>query len=110
MSVIHYNKESFAGALQQPGVMVVDFWATWCGPCRMIAPTIEALAEEFDGRAVVGKVDVDAEPELAAQYGVMSIPCVVFLQDGQEVERMVGAAPQSDYANMLEDILQTYGS
>ena len=81
--------------------MLVDFFATWCGPCRMIAPAVEQLAAEFDGRAVVGKVDVDEEPGLAQRFGVMSIPTLIVLKGGKVVEQAVGARGKADIAAML---------
>lgn len=105
MSLVHFNEASFKDAAQKPGVMLVDFWATWCGPCRMIAPAIEQLAAEYDGKAVVGKIDVDEEGALAQQFGIMSIPCVVILKDGKEVARKVGAMPKSAYAAALDAAL-----
>ena len=78
-------------ALDSGQVVVVDFWAQWCGPCRAIAPIIEELADEYAGSALVGKVDVDANQELAMKYGIRSIPTIVILKDGKEVERHLGA-------------------
>lgn len=82
--------------------VVVDFWATWCGPCRMIAPAVEEVAEDFDGRAVVGKVDVDEQAELARRFGIMSIPTLIVMKDGKVVEQAVGARGKADIAAMLE--------
>lgn len=75
--------------------MMVDFWANWCMPCRMLGPVIQQLADQYDGRAVVGKVDVDAEGELAMRYGVMNIPTVIFFKDGKEIAREVALCPRS---------------
>ena len=81
--------------------MLVDFWATWCGPCRMIAPVIEEVAAEFEGKAIVGKVDVDEEMGLAQRYGVMSIPTLVVFKNGKVVEQAVGARGKADVAAMI---------
>lgn len=85
--------------------VMVDFWATWCGPCRMVAPVIEQVAEEYEGRAIVGKVDVDECGDLAMRYGVMSIPTVVVFVNGQPVAKQIGAAPKTTYAAMLDQAL-----
>jgi thioredoxin 1 len=104
-NLIHFNKAGFDQAKAQQGVMLVDFWATWCGPCRMVAPVIEELAADYEGKAVVGKVDVDEESALAAEYGVMSIPTVIVLKDGVEVDRKVGVMPKSAYEEALNAAL-----
>lgn len=85
--------------------VMVDFWATWCGPCRMVAPVIEQVAEEYEGRAIVGKVDVDECGDLAMRYGVMSIPTVMVFVNGQPVAKQIGAAPKTTYADMLDQAL-----
>ena len=85
--------------------VLVDFWATWCGPCRMVAPVIEQVAEEYEGRAIVGKVDVDECGDLAMRYGVMSIPTVMVFVNGQPVAKQIGAAPKTTYAAMLDQAL-----
>jgi thioredoxin 1 len=82
--------------------VLVDFWATWCGPCRQIAPIIEDLADEFEGRAKVGKVDVDENPQVAQQYGVRSIPTLMFFKDGEMQEQLVGASGKKPLKEKLE--------
>ena len=99
---LHLNSQSFEEVIAGDQPVLVDFWATWCGPCRMIAPVIEQVAAEFEGRAVVGKVDVDEEPGLAQRFGVMSIPTLVVLKDGKVVEQAVGARGRADVAAMIE--------
>ena len=99
---LHLNSQSFEEVIAGEQPVLVDFWATWCGPCRMIAPVIEQVAAEFEGRAVVGKVDVDEEPGLAQRFGVMSIPTLVVLKDGKVVEQAVRARGTADVAAMIE--------
>jgi thioredoxin 1 len=82
--------------------VLVDFWATWCGPCRQIAPIIEDLADEFEGRAKVGKVDVDDNPQTAQEYGVRSIPTLLFFKDGEVQETLVGASGKKALKEKLE--------
>lgn len=106
MAMIHFNEEGFNKALDSGKLVMVDFWATWCGPCQMLGPVIEQLAEEYESQdVIIGKVDVDENPELAKKYGVMSIPTVVFLKDGEEFDRKVGAMPAEVYADALDEAL-----
>ena len=99
--VIHFNKEGFDKAVPAAPIAMVDFWAEWCGPCKMLGPTIEKLGGDYDGKALIGKVNVDDEPELAQRYGVLSIPTVVFFKDGVEIDRKVGLMPEAAYAEVL---------
>ena len=101
--MIQFNKESFDKALGEGKLMMVDFWADWCGPCRMLAPVIDQLAERYEGKVVSGKVNVDDEQELAIRYGVMSIPTVIFFKDGKEIDRKVGVMPPAAFTQVLDD-------
>ena len=98
----HFNQESFSKALRENSLLMVDFWADWCGPCKMLAPVIDDLAAKYAGKAVVGKVNVDQEQELAIRYGVMSIPTVIFFKDGREIDRKVGVMPAGAFAQVLD--------
>lgn len=104
MSVLHLTEGAFDQAIAQ-GVSLVDFWAGWCGPCKMLAPVIEELGGKYEGKAVIAKVDVDAEPELARRFGVMSIPTVILFQNGAEVDRKVGFMPADAYTQALDALL-----
>jgi|SRR5699024_8160129 len=85
--------------------VMVDFWATWCGPCKMVGPIIDEIAEEYEGKAVVGKVDVDNNQEFAAKYGVRNIPTVLVFKNGEIVGKQVGAAPKASYTKALDEAL-----
>ena len=87
------------------GVSLVDFWAPWCGPCRMIAPVIEELAEDFDGKANICKVNTDEQQEIAGKYGIRSIPTILFFKDGEMVDQMVGAASKDVFAEKINSHL-----
>lgn len=89
-------------ALAGQGLVLVDFWATWCGPCRMVAPIIDQLAEEYRGKVTIGKLDVDEHPQGAIAYGVGSIPTMILFKDGQVVEKVVGARGKPALMEMLE--------
>ena len=94
-------------ALTAGNVSVVDFWAEWCGPCRMITPLIEELAKEYDGKVTVGKLNVDDNPQTAASYGVRSIPTILFLKDGEIVDKQVGVTSKVKLAEKIDAILAT---
>jgi len=85
--------------------VLVDFWAAWCGPCRMVGPIIDELSKEFEGKAVVGKIDVDANQEFAAKYGVRNIPTVLLFKDGELISRQVGVAPKKTYEDAINAAL-----
>lgn len=82
--------------------VLVDFWAVWCGPCRMVAPIVEELSKEYDGKAVVGKLDVDNNPNVSMQFGIRNIPTLLIFKNGQIVDKQVGAAPKSVLLQKLE--------
>ena len=93
-----------AEVLDSDKPVLVDFWATWCGPCRIIAPVIEELAADFEGKAVIGKVDVDHNPQVAMNFGIRSIPTLLFFKNGQVVDQLVGTAPKRVLAERLENL------
>jgi thioredoxin 1 len=94
------NFEQVVNSTDKP--VLVDFWASWCNPCRSIAPVIEELAEEYDGKAVVGKVNVDEQGELSARFKIMSIPTIILFKAGQPVDKIVGARTKSDFVRLLD--------
>lgn len=102
---MHFDLKSFEEQLNKGELMMVDFWASWCGPCRMLAPVMDDLAAQYEGKAVVGKVNVDEERELAVRYGVMSIPTVIFFKDGKEIGRKVGVMPAGAFTEVLDQNL-----
>lgn len=90
---------------EKNGVAVMDFWAEWCGPCRLISPIIDKLSTEYEGKALIGKVNVDHNPEVAMKYGVRSIPTIVILKNGEEVQRHVGVTTQANLARLIDEHL-----
>jgi len=103
MAEITITKQNFeAEVLNSEIPVLVDFWAVWCGPCRMIAPAVEEIAEEYAGKVKVGKVNVDDEPELAAKFGIASIPTLMVFEGGKVKNTMVGARPKASIEAMLE--------
>ncbi|MBQ3634594.1 MAG: thioredoxin [Bacteroidales bacterium] len=101
----HLNDSDFSTEIAKPGVAMVDFWAAWCGPCRRLGPIVEQLANDFDGQARIYKVDVEEAQQTAADFGIQSIPCVLFFKDGQLVDRSVGAVPKGVLERKLRDLL-----
>ena len=103
MAELKITRENFENEVMKSNIPVlIDFWAPWCGPCRMMGPIIEQLAEEYEGKAKVGKVNVDEEGELSQAFGVMSIPTIVLVKDGQVVRQAVGARPKAEVEAMLQ--------
>ena len=106
MKEITITADNFdAEVLKSDIPVLVDFWAVWCGPCRMLGPIVEEIATDFEGKAVVGKVDVDANQEFAAKYGVRNIPTVLLFQNGEVVGRQVGVAPKKTYTDAIDALL-----
>lgn len=103
MAELKITRENFENEVMKSNIPVlIDFWAPWCGPCRMMGPIIEQLAEEYEGKAKVGKVNVDEEGELSQAFGVMSIPTIVLVNDGKVVRQAVGARPKAEVEAMLQ--------
>ena len=105
-NVLHVTDDSFdRDVIQADGPVLVDFWAEWCAPCRMLGPTIDQLADEYAGRVKIAKVDVDTNHQVAARLGISSIPTVILFDRGDAVRRWVGVSPKQAYAEALEEIV-----
>jgi thioredoxin 1 len=104
-NVVTVTDDNFGEITGNGELTMVDFWATWCGPCRMIAPIVEQLAETYAGQVTVGKLDVDSNPRTAAQFGVRSIPTILFLRDGKVVDTVVGAVPRQALEGKIQQHL-----
>lgn len=102
---IDFDVESFDNAIKE-GVVLVDFWASWCGPCKMMAPNVEQIADDYKDRVVVGKVNVDDHPSLAERFGIMSIPTLLIFKDGELKEKLVGYRLTMQIASVLDNYLQ----
>lgn len=96
------TSENFDSLMKGDKLVVIDFWAQWCGPCKALGPTIEELATEYEGKAVIGKCDVDENNDLAVQFGVMNIPMLVFVKNGEMVDTLVGRVPKEDIVKKIE--------
>ena len=101
---IELTNENFDKTVNE-GVSLVDFWAPWCGPCKMLAPVIDELAKEFDGKAKICKVNSDEQADLSAKYGVRSIPTMLFIKDGEIVDQLVGASPKQAIADKINSLI-----
>ena len=102
MALQHLTEESFDAAVKAAPLAMVDFWATWCGPCKMMGPIVEKLAGEYDGKALVAKVDTDEEADLAEKFDVSTIPTIVFLKNGVEFDRKIGVTPEAALRDLLD--------
>lgn len=105
MTVELTDKNFNAEVLDDSGVVLVDFWAPWCGPCRMVGPIIDELASEYQGKAKIGKLNVDDNPATASKYGIMSIPTMLIFKNGEVVDQMVGVAPKAQLVDKLDEHL-----
>ncbi len=102
---LEITKDNYESVVATDQVVMIDFWATWCGPCLAIAPIVEELATEYDGRAVIGKCDVTENDDLTVKFGVRNIPTIIFLKGGEVVDKHVGAASKEALAEKLEKLL-----
>ena len=99
---IEITDKNFDEIIKSDKPVLVDFWAEWCGPCKMVGPIVEEIAGEYDGKAVIGKVDVDTNPEVSARFGIRSIPTLLYFKDGEIVDKQVGAVPKAVLAQKLD--------
>ncbi|WP_104698094.1 MULTISPECIES: thioredoxin [unclassified Helicobacter] len=101
---VDLNAENF-DSITSKGLAVVDFWAPWCGPCRMLAPVIDELANEYDGKVAICKVNTDEQDELSAKYGIRSIPTILFMKDGQIVDQVIGATSKQSLKDKIDSLM-----
>lgn len=102
---VEFTDANFDSYLSENEVVVADFWAEWCGPCRMVGPIIEGLAEAYQGKAMIGKVDIEANDDLATRFAIRSIPTVLYFKNGQLADKQVGAAPKEEFEDKLKALL-----
>jgi thioredoxin 1 len=104
---IEITDSNFADvAMNSDKPVMIDFWAEWCGPCRMVAPIVEEMSNEYNGKAVIGKVNVDENPDISTKFGIRNIPTIIFLKGGQLIDRSVGAVPKNVLTEKMDALLQ----
>ena len=103
---LQITDSNFKEILAQGKPVVMDFWAPWCGPCKMVSPIIDELAEAYEGRVIIGKCDVDENNDVAMEFGIRNIPTVIFFKDGVQVDKHVGSAPKPQYVAKIEALLK----
>ncbi|MDY2640903.1 MAG: thioredoxin [Mediterranea sp.] len=103
---LQITDSNFKEILAQGKPVVMDFWAPWCGPCKMVSPIIDELAEAYEGRVIIGKCDVDENNDVAMEFGIRNIPTVLFFKDGVQVDKQVGSAPKPQYVAKIEALLK----
>ena len=103
---LQITDSNFKEMLAQGKPVVMDFWAPWCGPCKMVSPIIDELAEAYEGRVIIGKCDVDENNDVAMEFGIRNIPTVLFFKDGVQVDKQVGSAPKPQYVAKIEALLK----
>ena len=102
---LEITNSNYKEVLAEGTPVVIDFWAPWCGPCKMVGPIIDELASEYEGRVIIGKCDVDDNDDIAAEFGIRNIPTVMFFKNGQLVDKQVGSAPKSLYVDKINNLL-----
>jgi thioredoxin 1 len=102
MALQHFTESTFDAAVKAAPLSMVDFWATWCGPCKIMEPVVEKLADEYDGKALIGKVETDDEADLAEKFEIASIPTIIFFKNGAEFDRKVGVIPEDTLREILD--------
>lgn len=106
--IVTVNQDSFQkNVLESQKPVLVDFWAPWCGPCKMVAPIVEDLAKEYSGKAKFAKVNVDESPFVASSYGIMSIPTIIIFKNGKPAEQVIGYKPKNEFKKLLDSVLKT---
>ena len=105
MALQNLTEATFDEAVKQAPLAIVDVWATWCGPCKMMSPVVDKFAEDYDGKVLVGKVDADEEMDLVQRFGIASIPTLIIFKNGEEIARKVGVTPESELKKILDENL-----